>query len=231
MTASRLRLLAIDDDTELTALMREYFAKHGFEFDSASDGSAGLVRALEREYDVIVLDVMLPTLDGFEVLRQIRRTLATPIIMLTARTERPDRILGLDAGADDYLPKPFGPDELLARIRAILRRTGRPAHPPHSPMTAGTLTLDPAARKVTCDGAQVDVTATEFDALELLVRAAGRTVSRDALSAVIHQRPANTFERSLDVHISRLRKKLDETGVSIKSVRNVGYQLIIERRR
>src|SRR5215471_16533924 len=203
MTTSRLRLLVIDDDAELTALMREYFAKHGFDLDIARDGSVGLVRALAGEYDAIVLDIMLPLLDGFEVLRQIRRTRATPVIMLTARTERSDRVLGLNAGADDYLPKPFGPEELLARIRAVLRRAGRPAPVLHAPVTAGRLTVHPGIREVVCGEMRVDVTATEFDVLELLIRAAGRTVSRDALSAVIHQRPASAFERSLDVHISR----------------------------
>ena len=135
--ATRKRLLVIDDDVELTALMREYFDRHGFDVEAAHDGGRGLARALEADYDAIVLDVMLPVLDGFDVLRQIRRQRATPIVMLTARTERADRVLGLETGADDYLPKPFGPAELLARIRAVLRRT-QPTFSVTQPPVEGT---------------------------------------------------------------------------------------------
>lgn len=223
----RGRLLVIDDDIELTALMREYFGRHGFEVEAAHDGGRGLARALEQDFDAIVLDVMLPELDGFEVLRQIRRLRGTPIIMLTARTESADKIFGLDSGADDYLPKPFGPDELLARVRAVLRRTRHTAAIPPAPMVIGGLHLDPATRQAMNGSTRLDLTAVEFDVLELLMRAAGRAVSRDALSAVVHQRPANPFERSLDVHVSRLRGKLDGSGIAIRALRGVGYQLVV----
>jgi two-component system response regulator CpxR len=227
----RFRLLLIDDDVELTALMREYLAEHGFEVETQQDGGAGLSRALEAEYDAIILDVMLPVIEGFEVLRQIRRARATPIIMLTARTELSDRIVGLNAGADDYLPKPFGPGELLARIRAVLRRTHQVPPLAERPLGAGSLTLDSATREARRGVQRLDLTAFEFDVLELLMRSIGRSVSRDALSAVVHHRPSDPFDRSLDVHVSRLRRKLDGTGVVIKSIRNVGYQLVIDEAR
>ena len=223
----RGRLLVIDDDIELTALMREYFGRHGFDVEAVHDGGRGLARALEQDFDAIVLDVMLPELDGFEVLRHVRRLRDTPVIMLTARTESADKILGLNTGADDYLPKPFGPDELLARVRAVLRRTRHATPIPLGPVAVTGLHLDPATRQAVNGSTRLDLTAVEFDILELLVRAVGRAVSRDALSAVVHQRPANPFERSLDVHVSRLRRKLDGSGIAIKAVRGVGYQLVL----
>jgi two-component system response regulator CpxR len=223
----RFRLLLIEDDVELTELMREYFAQHGFDVDAQREGGAGLSRALEAEYDAIILDVMLPILDGFDVLRQIRRARTTPIIMLTARTGETDRVLGLNAGADDYLPKPFSPDELLARIRAVLRRTRHLPALAEPPMTVGQLTLDLARREARRGADPLDLTAAEFEVLEVLMRSLGRSVSRDALSAVVHHRPSDPFDRSLDVHVSRLRRKLEGTDVAIKSIRNVGYQLVI----
>lgn len=226
--ADRLQLLLIDDDVELTALMRHYFEEHGFAVDVQHDGGAGLARALTAEFDAIILDVMLPGLDGFEVLRQIRRARTTPILMLTARTERPDRVLGLNAGADDYLPKPFGPDELLARIRAILRRARGGPELVNRPVVVGSLTIDPGTREAR-QGSEppLQLTALEFDLLDVLARALGRHVSRDALTLVIHQRPSDPFDRSLDVHVSRLRRKLAGTGLAIKSIRHAGYQLVI----
>jgi two-component system response regulator CpxR len=214
----------IEDDTELTALMRDYFSQHEFRIEAAHDGRTGLARALEGTHDLIILDAMLPVLDGFEVLRQLRKRSTVPVIMLTARVAQTDRVMGLNAGADDYLPKPFGPEELLARIRAVLRRTARPV-PPSLTVEAAGLQLDPEKRLATYHGEPLELTAFQFDILELLVRAAGRTVSRDELAAALHQRPASPFERSLDVHISHLRRKLEREGQTpIRTVRGAGYQ-------
>ena len=217
-------VLLIEDDLELCALMTDYFGQHGFRVEAVHDGRSGLARALAGTYDLILLDVMLPVLDGFEVLRQMRKRVATPVIMLTARTAQTDRIAGLNAGADDYLPKPFGPEELLARMRAVLRRTGKSEQTEPQIVEAGGVRLNPQTRQVWCRDQPVEVTSIEFDILEILARAAGRTVSRDQLAAVLYQRRATPYERSLDVHISHLRKKLehDERSV-IRTVRGVGY--------
>jgi two-component system response regulator CpxR len=219
------RILVIEDDADLGLLMRDYFAQYQFEVETVHDGRAGLARALEGEHDLILLDVMLPVLNGFEVLRQLRKRRTTPVIILTARTEQPDRIAGLNAGADDYLPKPFGPEELLARIRAVLRRSGHVDAACAQAVEIGGLSLDPRAREVRAGGRLLEVTAIEFDILELLMRSAGRTVTRDELSAVLHQRRSTPYERSLDVHVSHLRKKLEGAGgCSIRTVRGSGYQ-------
>jgi two-component system response regulator CpxR len=217
--------LLVEDDVELTSLMTEYFAQHDFTMESVHDGRSGLALALEGSYDLVILDVMLPVLDGFEVLRQLRKRSAIPVIMLTARVGQPDRIAGLNAGADDYLPKPFGPEELLARIRAVLRRSARTQASTAHVIEAAGLRLDPQKRVAEYHGEPLDLTAFQFDVLEILVRAAGRTVSRDELAAALHQRPASPFERSLDVHISHLRKKLERGGSTpIRTVRGTGYQ-------
>jgi two-component system response regulator CpxR len=218
------RILVIEDDADLGVLMRDYFAQHQFEVEMVHDGRAGLARALEGEHDLIILDVMLPVVNGFEVLRQLRKKRATPVIMLTARVEQPDRVAGLNAGADDYLPKPFGPEELLARIRAVLRRAGHPDTEIRRVVEAGGLALDPHAREVRHGSRMLELTSIEFEILEVLMRSAGRTVTRDELTAVLHQRRATPYERSLDVHISHLRKKLEDAGgCSIRTVRGAGY--------
>lgn len=219
-------VLLIDDDTELCVLMTDYFAGHGIRIEAAHDGSKGLALAHGGKWDLIILDVMLPALDGFEVLRQIRKRSAVPVIMLTARTAESDRVAGLNAGADDYLPKPFGPEELLARIRAVLRRAGSPVRPQSPVCEAGGIRINVQTRQVWNRGAPVEATSIEFDILELLVRAAGRVVSRDELTAVLYQRRATPFERSIDVHISHLRKKLETpTQPLILTIRGVGYVL------
>ncbi len=216
-------VLLIDDDTDLCSLMGDYFAQQGFRIEAVHDGRKGLARALDGGFDLILLDVMLPVLDGFEVLRQIRKRSETPIIMLTARTAETDRVAGLNAGADDYLPKPFGPEELLARIRAVLRRVAK-GDAGTQPIEAGGVKLNPQTRQAWYRDETLDVTALEFDLLDLLVRAAGRTVSRDELTAALHQRQSTPYERSLDVHISHLRKKLEgEDRVLIRTIRGVGY--------
>src|SRR5262249_36052857 len=154
------------------------------------------------------LDVMMPGIDGLEILRQIRRRSPVPVIMLTARTAQADRIQGLDAGADDYLAKPFGPEELLARIRAVLRRASTPRRLPPEVGEAGPVRLDPGAREAWCDGQMMGLTSLEFEILEYLIRESGRMISRDELMTVLHQRRASPFDRSLDMHISHIRKKL-----------------------
>jgi two-component system response regulator CpxR len=220
------RMLLIEDDVDLCALMTDFFRQYNFRLDAAHDGVTGLARALEGGFDIILLDVMIPVLDGFEVLRTLRQRSATPVIMLTARTEREDRISGLDLGADDYLPKPFEPGELLARIRAVLRRSGH-TEQRDDKLTRGALCVDPALRQASINNEPIDLTSIEFDILLLLARAAGRIVSRDEITAALYQREATPFERSLDVHISHLRKKLsrgDETP--IRTVRGVGYMLV-----
>ena len=219
-------MLLIEDDTDLCALMRDYFAHHDFQVEAVNDGRTGLARALDGGFDLIILDGMLPSLDGFEVLRQIRKRSATPVIMLTARTARTDRLTGLNSGADDYLPKPFDPEELLARMRAVLRRSGAAVVTPQL-VEAGEVRLNSQTREAWFAAERLDVTMIEFDILDVLVRSAGRVVSRDELTAALYQRKATPYERSLDVHISHLRKKLErENRNPIQTVRGVGYQFV-----
>ncbi len=221
-------LLLVDDDVELSTLMGEYFREQEMDLVVSHDGVGGLNRALDGSFDLILLDVMLPGMEGFEVLRQLRRRSAVPVIMLTARTEHGDRIEGLNAGADDYLPKPFSPDELLARIQAVLRRAGRGAALKTETLEANGVRMHAGTRLVTCGGSAVDVTSIEFDILELLVRSAGRVVSRDDLTRFLYNRQANPLERALDVHMSHLRKKLEQGGNLIRTVRGVGYMFTSE---
>ncbi|WP_165232438.1 response regulator transcription factor [Aquisphaera insulae] len=225
--ASATRILLVDDDADLCELMHEYLTGRGLSVEIAEDGRRGLARALAAEHDLILLDVMLPGLDGFELLRQLRRRSPVPVIMLTARTAPEDRVAGLDGGADDYLPKPFGPEELVARIRAVLRRSGKVAAPPEMIEVMG-VRLYPGKREVTVDGILLETTTTEFDLLEILVRSAGRTVSRRELTAVLYQRQVSPFDRVLDVHVSHLRKKLGGHEDLIRTVRGVGYQFCAE---
>jgi two-component system response regulator CpxR len=228
LTEADVSVLLIDDDAELCDLMREFFAARGFAVEIADDGRRGLARALSGEHDLILLDVMLPGLEGFEVLRQVRRRSNVPIIMLTARTERADRVAGLDAGADDYLPKPFEPDELVARIRAVLRRSGRTPSVPHDAIEVNGVRVVPGTREVWCAGLPVEITTTEFDILELMIRSAGRIISRNEMSAAIYRRPTSPQDRSLDVHVSHLRKKLGPMGGLIRTIRGVGYLFCAE---
>ena len=214
-------ILLVDDDVNLCGLMREFFAPHGYEIEHVHDGRRGLKRALEGQFDLVLLDVMMPLLDGFEVLRQLRKNTAVPVIMLTARTEQEDRVAGLNAGADDYLAKPFGPEELLARMRAVWRRD-KASLIEHQALTAGVLRLDSSTRTVWENDQRLNFTSLEMDMLELLMRSAGRVVSREELAASILQRELTPWDRSVDVHISHLRKKLHGLA-SIQTVRGVGY--------
>lgn len=219
------RILIVDDDVSLCELVREYFAGSELRIEAVHDGITGLHKAVEEDYDLVLLDVMLPNLDGFEVLRQLRRRSSVPVIMLTARGELSDRVVGLNEGADDYIPKPFGPQELEARIGAVLRRTRPGAGGSSSEIAVGELRLRTATRSAWVRDQPIDVTATEFDILDLLVRAAGRIVTRDEVCGILYQRPATPFERALEVHISRLRKKTENAGIVIRSIRSSGYLL------
>jgi two-component system response regulator CpxR len=220
------KVLLVDDDVELCRLMKEYFARVGYQVEFTNDGRSGLSRALAGKYDLIILDGMLPTLDGLDVLRHLRRRSSIPIIMLTARTQGKDRVEGLDSGADDYLPKPFQPEELFARIRAVMRRWRGAALAQAESYCSGFLELNVAGQSVRYGAEPLDVTDTEFQILELLVRARGRAVSRDEISTVLYLREANPFERTVDVHMSNLRKKLESKGLAqIITIRGVGYAL------
>jgi two-component system response regulator CpxR len=220
-----VRVLLIDDDVELCRLLEEFLKREGFEVEYRNEGRQGLVRALEGGSDLVVLDVMLPGMDGFEILRRLREQTRVPVIMLTARGEDVDRIVGLELGADDYLPKPFNPRELAARMRAILRRT---EHKPEEEarIEVNGVVLDPASREVIADGTRVDLTTFEFDILERLMRSAGRVLSRDALMEQLYNRKATPFDRSIDMHVSHIRKKLEGGRPLIKTIRGVGYQFL-----
>jgi two-component system response regulator CpxR len=214
--------LLVDDDIELCELLQDALDEHDIRVEAAHDGRRGLSRALSGEHDLLLLDGMLPGLDGVELLRLVRRQSRVPVIMLTARTAAKDQVTGLDAGADDYLPKPFGTEVLLARIRAVLRRTGK-ALDPSKVMEACGFRLLVRAREATIDGEPVALTTVEYDILEYLVRAAGRIVPRDELTIALFQRRAKPFDRALDTHICNLRKKIGGRGDSIGTVRGVGY--------
>jgi two-component system response regulator CpxR len=221
-------LLLIDDDRALCTLMSEFFSSHDFRLTTANDGPSGLGKALEGKHDLILLDWMLPALEGIEVLKHLRRKSSTPVIVLTARTAQADRIAGLDAGADDYLPKPFGPQELLARVRAVLRRTEKRVATTSKTIQVGDVRLEPESREVWLRDTRVDTTSFEFDVLDVLMSSAGRVVSRDELAAVLYQRSATPFERAIDVHVCHLRRKLETDGRTlIRSIRGVGYMFVI----
>ena len=219
-----MHILLVDDDEELCWLLGEFLQREGFAVDCEHEGHRGLEKAGEAGVDLVLLDVMLPGIDGFEILRRLRLRSQVPVMMLTARGEDVDRIVGLDLGADDYLPKPFNPRELAARIRAILRRyEPRPAAG-SGRLEVNGVTLDPGTREVLAGTARVELTTFEFDILEMLMRAAGRVLSRDRLMENFYNRKATPYDRSIDMHISHLRKKLENGDALIKTIRGVGYQ-------
>jgi two-component system response regulator CpxR len=220
-----MRLLIIDDDAELCGLLKEFLEREGFVVDCAHDGQSGLEQADHGGYDLIILDVMLPVLDGFEILRRLRIRSRVPVLMLTARGQDIDRIVGLELGADDYLPKPFNPRELSARVKAILRRTETRVN--RGRVEVNGVVLDPGTREVTLDGKPIEVTTLEFDILELLMRNAGHVVSRDGLMESLYNRKATPFDRSIDMHVSHLRRKLEGARPVIKTIRGVGYQFCL----
>jgi len=213
-------------------MLTEYMGRYGFRVTSVHRGDTGLTAALEKRFALVLLDVMLPGLDGFEVLRRIRASSAISVLLLTARGEDVDRIVGLEIGADDYLSKPFNPRELLARVRAILRRSsGSPsAKPEQTVLRAEGLELNRAARTVLQNGDKVDLTDVEFSLLEALMRSPGQVVAREDISENVLGRKFHPFDRSLDMHVSRLRRKLAEHGApeeQVKTIRGVGYQLTV----
>jgi two-component system response regulator CpxR len=220
-------ILVVDDDLDLCELLAKYLRREGFDVEMVHDGEAGVERALAGAYALIVLDVMLPNKNGFEVLSQIRARSQTPVLMLTARGDDVDRIVGLEMGADDYLPKPFNPRELVARIRAILRRARvetEAAAVEH--LVVGDIELDKATRVARREGEPLALTGVEFDLLEALMRSAGRIITREELVKAILGRELTPYDRSIDTHVSNLRKKLGHNvdGVErIKTVRGVGY--------
>ena len=228
--APRQRILLVDDDTELCELVTEFLQREEFEVHATQEPLEGLEVAISGRYDLVVLDVMLPRLSGFEVLRRLRARCDVPVLMLTARGDDVDRIVGLEMGADDYLAKPFQPRELVARIRAILRRTGstEPADGSERPASIRLedLTLDPGTREARRAGEPVPLTSVEFDMLAELLRRAGRIVGREELSRAVLGRPFVPFDRSVDMHVSNLRRKLGPHpggGDRIKTVRGSGY--------
>ena len=223
------QLLIIDDDVALCNLVTEYLEPQGFHIESVHSGDAGVELALAGNHSLVLLDVMLPGLNGFEVLRRIRTVSKVPVLMLTARGDDVDRIVGLEIGADDYLPKPFNPRELVARIRAILRRVKSDEPNKNissTKLAAGDVQLDMGTRSVYRDGQLIELTAVEFDLLANLLRAAGQIITREELSREVLGRSASPFDRSIDMHISNLRKKLGHQFGAvdrIKTVRGVGY--------
>jgi two-component system OmpR family response regulator/two-component system response regulator CpxR len=231
------KVLLVDDDVELSSMLREYVAQEGFEADAVHDGEAGVAAALSGEYALVVLDVMMPKVGGIEALGRIRARSSVPVLMLTARGDDVDRIVGLELGADDYVPKPCTPRELVARIRAILRRVPEGGVPdaqaasPGSPLLVGQLSIWPSMRRAQWKGAPLELTSTEFNLLEILARSAGRVVSKAELSEQGLGRPLARFDRSIDVHLSSIRHKLGlrPDGRSwIETVRGLGYQLVCE---
>ncbi|HEX2268146.1 MAG TPA: response regulator transcription factor [Pyrinomonadaceae bacterium] len=223
-------VLVIDDDVELCNLVSRFLVREGFEIDAVNGGAQGVEKALSGDYALVVLDVMMPEMSGFDVLRRIRVESAMPVLMLTARGDALDRVLGLEMGADDYLPKPFSPPELAARIRAILRRA-KPAQssiPAGAPttITVGDIELDSGARVVRNGDQMISLTSVEFDLLEALMRVAGQVVNREKLTRDILGREFSPFDRSIDTHVCNLRKKIGplEDGTDrIKGVRGIGY--------
>lgn len=226
------RILVIDDDLELCELLNDYLAPEGFQVDTANDGERGVARALSGDQALVVLDVMLPGLNGFDVLRRIREESRIPVIMLTARGDDIDRIVGLELGADDYLPKPFNPRELVARIRAIQRRSEvqqtqklvvgeKPVE-----LQIGDITLNRASHSVKRDGKPVELTSVEFALLDVLLQRAGEVISRDQLVEKVLGRRLTAYDRSIDVHVSALRRKLGHRycdSERIKTIRGIGY--------
>ncbi|HEY8494423.1 MAG TPA: response regulator transcription factor [Myxococcota bacterium] len=218
------RVLLIDDDESLAAMLAEYLSGFGFRVEARGDAGRGLAALEQGGFDAVILDVMLPDLDGFEVCRRIRARSDVPILMLTARGDETDRVVGLELGADDYLPKPFGPRELLARLRAILRRRGGA---PRAPVLRfGRLEIDREARVVRVDGVERPLTSYQFDLLVAMAERAGRVLSREALLDAVRGDSLEAFDRSIDVHVSRIRAAIEDDPKRprrILTVRGVGY--------
>jgi len=225
-------VLLVDDDVELSGMLRDYLVQDGFDATAVNDGESGVNEALSGKYALVVLDVMMPRINGIEALRRIRAGSAVPVLMLTAKGDDMDRIVGLELGADDYVPKPCLPRELAARLRAILRRTQVGSETQSGlPIVIGALSVLSGQRRVEWGGVPVDLTSTEFNLLEILARNAGRPVSKNDLSEQALGRPLARFDRSIDVHLSSIRHKLGSLADGrscIQTVYRQGYQLIRE---
>lgn len=224
-----MRILLVDDDAELAEMLAEYLHSEGFATGIALEGARGVAEALTGQYDLVVLDVMMPGMNGIEVLGRIRLQSRIPILMLTAKGDDLDRIIGLELGADDYVPKPCTPRELTARIRAILRRTQGALSAPPETLKEGPLQMQPQKRQVSWGGQALDLTSTEYSLLEALVRNAGRVVSKNELSEAALGRPLARFDRSIDVHLSSIRHKLAALpggDACIQTVRGRGYLFV-----
>ena len=224
------QLLMIEDDARLAGMVSEYLGQSGFEVSHAGDGLGGLTRLQELAPDLVILDLMLPDIDGLEVCRRIRSlpgdVAQVPVLMLTAKGDPMDRIIGLELGADDYLPKPFEPRELLARVRAILRRRSEGAKPSNKIIRFGSLEIDRDSRSVTVGGAATELTSYQFDLLVALAERAGRVLSRDQIMEAVRGRELEAFDRSIDVHMGRIRAAIEEDAKNPKrilTVRGVGY--------
>jgi DNA-binding response OmpR family regulator len=223
------QILLIDDDEELCELVSEYLTVEGFEVESVHDGASGLERALSGNYDLVTLDVMLPKMNGFDVLRNLRGQSKIPVLMLTARGDDTERIVGLEIGADDYLPKPFNPRELVARIRAILRRVNETEDEKQTALeklNVEDIEIAVAARSAKRNGEDLGLTSVEFELLYALLSEAGKIVKKEDLSEQVLDRKLSPYDRSLDMHISNLRKKLGDRADGderIKTIRSVGY--------
>ena len=223
------KVLIIDDDEELCELVSEYLAVEGFEITTVNDGESGLKMALSGDFDLAILDVMLPKMNGFDVLRNLRVESKLPVLMLTARGDDMERIVGLEIGADDYLPKPFNPRELAARLRAILRRSvplAEDGDESHEKLDVDGVQVSSSSRVATRDGIELNLTSVEFELLRELLREAGKVVKKEDLSERVLERKLSPYDRSLDMHISNLRKKLgsrSDGSERIKTIRSVGY--------
>ena len=233
------RILLVDDDTELSELLAEYLSNEGYEVETAASAELAIEYFdTGRAYDICVFDIMMPGLSGLELLQQVRPRIQTPVIMLTGRGDDIDRILGLEMGADDYLPKPANPRELLARIKAVLRRTQsidqsssqQPQQP--QPLSVGAISLDPQLRSAQVNATEIHLTSAEFNVLQTLMQAAGQLVSKERLTEEVLHRKLTAYDRAIDVHVSRVRIKLEQElpglGEAIKTVRGQGYQLALK---
>ena len=225
------KVLLVDDDVELVGMMQDYLSKEGFDVETTHNGEEGLDKALDGDFDIAVLDVMMPRLSGIEVLARIRRKSQMPVLMLTAKGDDTDRIIGLELGADDYVPKPCTARELTARIRAILRRSGKTETSGNQPIEVGGLVIWPEQRLAKWQDATLELTSTEFNLLEVLARNAGHIVSKNELSEQGLGRPLTKFDRSIEVHLSKIREKLGTLADGrsiIQTVFRQGYQMIRE---
>ena len=232
MTTQQL-LLIIDDDRRLTDMVGEYLSQSGYTVERALDGATGLAAVQQKKFSLIILDLMLPDMDGLDICRRIRalpnQTASVPVLMLTAKGDPMDRVIGLELGADDYLPKPFEPRELLARVRTLLRRQGTTTVAPTQIMRFGTLEIDRGARLVTVHGQAVELTSYQFDLLVALAEQAGHALSRDQIIRMVRGRELEAFDRSIDVHIGRIRSAIEsdvKNPKRILTVRGIGYVFV-----